>query len=684
MIYDGDCSFCSFWVKRWDCVTGGQVSFLQSRDPEVAVRFPEVPGEQLETAVCLIQTDGAVCSGAEAAFRVLACNPRERWLLDWYEHSAAFARISERVYRFVARHRGLFSLLTRLAWGRHVEPPSYLLVRSVFLRALGLIYLAAFVSLWVQVSGLVGYNGIQPAGLTMNAVREAMAAQQAGFDRYHLFPTLGWLGAGDAFLKAQCAAGTGLAVLLVFGLVPAPCLLLLWLIYLSLTTLCGEFLSFQWDNLLLEAGFLAIFLSPLQWRLRAAQAAAPSRLMLWLLRWLQFRLMFESGCVKLLSGDPTWRNLTALDYHYETQPLPTWIGWYAYQVPHWAQKASVLLMFGIELGVPFLVFGPRRLRQLACVALVTLQVLISLTGNYCFFNLLAIALCLPLLDDFALRRFLPAGCRSSTTPVQPATCNLQPSILSRPRWPVQVTVPLVCVTLAVSLMQFSGLFGLRLPWPAPMVGVASWLAPFRSLNTYGLSAVMTTSRAEIIIEGSNDGVTWRAYEFKYKPGNVKRRPRFVEPHQPRLDWQMWFAALGNYRQNPWLVNFCVRLLRGSRPVLALLEHDPFPNAPPRYVRAVVYDYHFTDWTTFRRTGAWWRREPKGIYLPPISLREVESAELKLERAALSSSLSPEHGFHAAELSANPDGGGHRPVESGISGALRCRGTNWVVGRRHPG
>jgi lipase maturation factor 1 len=188
---------------------------------------------------------------------------------------------------------------------------------------------------------------------------------------------------------------------------------------------------------------------------------------------------------------------------------------------------------------------------------------------------------------------------------------------------VQFTVPLAAIAVVTALLQLCGMFRVPVPWPRPVLAVYGWLAPFRSFNSYGLFAVMTPSRPEIIIEGSDDGVTWRAYEFKYKPGDVKRRPRFVEPHQPRLDWQMWFAALGTYRQNPWLINCCVRLLQGSPPVLALLERDPFPNTPPRYIHAVVCDYRFTDFATRRKTGAWWHREDQGEYLPAFSLGDVQ-------------------------------------------------------------
>jgi predicted DCC family thiol-disulfide oxidoreductase YuxK len=642
MIYDGDCNFCSLWVHRWQYTTGDHLDYLPFQDPSVAARFPELPRAQFETAVQLVEADGSVYGGAEAIFRALAHHPREGWLLDWYEHSPVFARVTEWGYRLVAGHRGFFSALTRLGWGRHIEPPTHNLVRWVFLRSLGLIYLVAFVSLWVQIIGLVGSNGILPANSAIETMRHRADAQHLGLKRYHLVPTLCWFKATDGFLKFQCAAGATLAVMLILGVAPAPCLFLLWLIYLSLTTVGSEFLSFQWDNLLLETGFLAIFLAPLQLWPRLSRGAPPSRLVLWLLRWLLFKLMFQSGCVKLLSGDPAWRHLTALTFHYETQPLPTWIGWYAHQLPAWAQGASAATMFGVELFVPFLIFAPRRPRQFACLVLVVFQGLIFLTGNYCFFNLLTVALCLLLLDDAALKPFVRAIVRKFLSPgpaqvagtpwnaflprlerpIFPSSLAPRPSPVNLRTWPVQFTVPLAAIAVVTALMQFSGMFRVPVPWPRPVLAVYGWLEPFRSFNSYGLFAVMTTSRTEIIIEGSDDGVTWRAYEFKYKPGDVKRRPGFVEPHQPRLDWQMWFAALGAYRQNPWLVNCCLRLLQGSPPVLALLERNPFPTTPPRYIRAVAYDYRFTDFATRRQTGAWWRREGKGEYLPAFSLDDV--------------------------------------------------------------
>jgi predicted DCC family thiol-disulfide oxidoreductase YuxK len=636
IIFDGDCNFCGVWIRRWRHITGDRVDYLPFRDPSIPTRFPEIPREQLETAVHLIDPDGTVYTGAEAAFRALAHNPHEQWLLDWYIHSRGFSRTSERVYRFVASHRALFSTLTRWLWGEHVDPPQHFLVRSIFLRSLAIIYLIAFISLWTQIIGLVGQNGILPAQSTMESLHRQVTAANISLERYHLFPTLCWFSDSDRSLQYQCALGVLFSVLLLVGVAPAPCLLLLWLIYLSLSTICREFLGFQWDILLLETGFLAIFFAPLTllpgWvprtsrpvrvAPRAAVVAAPSRTVLWLLRWLLFCLMFQSGCVKLLSGDPTWHNVSALTFHYETQPLPTWIGWYAHQLPAWFQKASTALMFAIELAVPFLIFTPRRPRFFACATLVAFQIFILLTGNYCFFNPLTIILCFTLLDDAALNNLLPKMLHRFISPRSSPLDTRVYSALDAPLiWLRRVTnFSLACLLLGTSLIQFSSMFRLRIPWPKPIVGAYEWLSPFRTFSNYGLFAVMTTSRPEIIIEGSNDGVTWLEYEFKFKPGDVKRRLRFVAPHQPRLDWQMWFAALSDYRRNPWFVNFCLRLLQGSPEVLALLERNPFPDAPPRYIRAVVYNYHFTDFATRRKTGAWWRREPQGDYLPTISLR----------------------------------------------------------------
>jgi hypothetical protein len=275
-------------------------------------------------------------------------------------------------------------------------------------------------------------------------------------------------------------------------------------------------------------------------------------------------------------------------------------------------------MFGVELGAPFLIFAPRRLRFCGGAAIAILQILILLTGNYTFFNWLALALCLLLLDDFALEKVVPLKLRRWFS------FNSQPSTFNQSRrWPRFITVPLAIGVTMLYLFQISLTLGIRPAWFLPVAEADAWLEPFRTFSGYGLFAVMTTERREIIVEGSDDGVNWRSYEFKYKPGDVDRRPAFVAPHQPRLDWQMWFAALGDYQENPWFVNFCLRLLQGSPEVTALLAKNPFPDHPPRYLRAGLYDYQFTDFAERRGAGAWWKREYIGLYLPPVSLSDFE-------------------------------------------------------------
>ncbi|MDE0426984.1 MAG: lipase maturation factor family protein [Candidatus Poribacteria bacterium] len=594
LAYDNDCDFCRYWIAQWQHVTGDRVDYAPYQ--EVASQFPEIPISAFESSVQLIQENGTVLSGAEAVLRALNSG-----LLLWcYYQLPGFAKVSETVYRLIARHRPFFSAMTRWLWGTHTGRTSLGLSRWLFLRALGGIYLIAFLSLWVQVHGLIGSNGILPADQFLTAVR-----QQVGTSGYHLVPTLFWLNPSDLCLHLLCAGGAVLSLVLIAGFFPTWTLVGLWAFYLSLVSVGQVFLSFQWDVLLLEAGFLAIFFAPLQIRDTLSRTSQPSSAFLWLSRWLLFRLMFASGFVKLAS-DEVWRNLTALNFHYETQPLPTSIAWYVHQLPEWFQKVSVLGMFAVELVIPFLIFAPRRLRTAGCIGFVGLQVLIILTGNYCFFNLLTIALCLLLIDDVAWKRLLPK--------------RLMPSIRLLEQAPHRYSR--ICIgVVAVLLFLLSGLrFSGQLFRDGRLPDVA-WITPFRSVNTYGLFADMTESRPEIIVEGSNDRITWKAYEFRWKPGDLTNAPKWVAPHQPRLDWQMWFAALqGDYQNTYWFLNFMGSLLRGNPEVLKLLAENPFPDTPPRYVRATLYNYHFTDLATKRSDGTWWDREWSRIYCPAISLR----------------------------------------------------------------
>ena len=594
LVYDNDCDFCRYWIAQWQHITGDSIAYAPYQ--EVAEEFPDIPPSAFKNSVQLILQNGTVLSGTEAVLRAL----NNGFFLWCYYRLPGFASVSEGFYRLVAQHRPLFSALTRWFWGSHTERTTFHLSRWLFLRGLGCIYLIAFLSLWVQIHGLVGSNGILPAGQYLEAVR-----QQIGTEGYYLVPTLFWLNPSDAFLHFLCAGGVLLSLVLIAGFVPSFALVGLWAFYLSLVTVGQVFLSFQWDVLLLEAGFLAIFFAPLQLRDTFIRSSQPSTTFLWLLRWLLFRLMFASGFVKLAS-DEVWRNLTALTFHYETQPLPTWFGWYAHQLPEWFHKASTIGMFAAELVVPFLIFAPRHLRTVGCIGLIVLQILIILTGNYCFFNLLTIVLCLLLIDDAMWKTLLPK--------------RFIPTIHTIEKPPRQYRRIGIAVAAVLLFLLSSIRFGGQLFREAQLPDVA-WIAPFRSVNTYGLFADMTESRPEIIVEGSNDRITWKTYQFRWKPGDLTVPPKWVAPHQPRLDWQMWFAALqGSYQNTPWFLNFMGALLQGKSEVLQLFAENPFPDSPPRYVRATLYDYRFTDLTTKRSEGTWWSREWKRIYCPAISLR----------------------------------------------------------------
>ena len=618
LLYDADCAFCVRWVERWKKWTGDRVEYAPAQGS--AGRFPRVPASAMQQSVWLIEPDGRLLRGAAAVFRALSTRGgRARSYLWAYKHVPGFAPVSEGVYNTVAAHRDIADALERrLFLGRTALHGSQLLTRSLFLRSLGAVYLVAFLSLFVQIKGLVGSHGILPVNLLLENAR-LQDPELSAIGRFLRLPTLCWLNSSDGFLQSLCAAGAVCALGLILEIFPAPLLFLCWLFYLSLVHAGQEFLGFQWDVLLLEAGFLAIFYAPLQLRLwpallwgrgRVHPAARPSRLMRFLLRWLTFRLMFLSGLVKLLADrPPAWRDFTAMRYHYQTQPLPAWTSWYAHQAPNWFQSFSVGGVFFIELLIPIFFFAPRPLRLFAAAMTVFLQLLIALTGNFGFFNLLAIVMCIPLLDDAALARL-----RIRTT---------EPTVLARgKRWPRMVLVPLAVGIFVLSLVPSLYRVHAARALPAPLVTAYLGVAPFDVTNAYGLFESMTTRRPELIIEGSDDGQQWLAYEFKWKPGRTDRRPQFCEPQMPRLDWQMWFAALGVFQegQSPvWLGNLLVRLHEGSPDVLGLFAVNPFPSHPPRYLRVALYDYRFTDSHQRAQTGDWWQRQlldPSVLSLAP--------------------------------------------------------------------
>jgi hypothetical protein len=461
--------------------------------------------------------------------------------------------------------------------------------------------LLAFVSLAGQIVGLVGERGIMPAGRFLE-----WAGSTYGAGAWLQLPTVFWLGASDAALRGVAWAGVGLAVLLVLGIAPLPVLFLLWTLYLSLAVAGQEFLSFQWDALLLETGLLAMLWAPVTWRL-GREEHRPSELTRLLIVLLLFKLMFLSGATKLLSGDPTWRGATALDFHFETQPLPPWTAWYAHHLPAGVLHALTLLTLVVEVVVPWLLLLPDRFRGLriaAVAAIALLQVGIAATGNYGFFNALTLVLCIPVLDDATLARLRLRGSDGDLPPESQARRAL-----------VLVAFPLL---LGLSLLSMVRELAFTVPegrglrwWPGWANETMEVVAPLRSINGYGLFRVMTIRRPELILEGSNDGARWEAYDFRYQPDAVEERPRFVAPFHPRLDWQLWFAALAPVESLGWLETLAARLRSGTPEVLALLGRNPFPGAPPRHVRTVLYDYRFSTPEERRHTGAWWVRERKG-------------------------------------------------------------------------
>ena len=613
MIWDGDCHFCRLWIERWRVLSKGRVDFVTSQ--EAAANYPEIPAEQFQQAVVLIVPDGTVLTGAEAVFRSFAYRSLHRWRARCYEGVPGLAAVSEFAYRIIAHHRSAASAITRILWGNDVRPPTYFWARRWFLRLLGLVYLIAFLSLWVQVDGLVGADGVLPVAGFFSTAHERL-----GSGAFSVFPTLCWLNSSNAFLHFLCGGGVLLSRLLIAGLAPALCLLGLFASYLSLTIAGQTFLSFQWDILLLETGFLAIFLAP--WRLWPGKSAEPPvpRVALFLLKLVLFKLMLMSGVVKLTSGDDCWWNLTALDYHYWSQPLPTVFAWFFDQHPEWFKKFSVGFCLFTEIVVPFFLWKPRRIRLVAAGLLIVLQLAIALTGNYCFFNLLAIALCLLLIDDASWCRQRD-GNVEGRAPASPASQELRPPIRNawlRPQIVCAWIVFLMTAPLNAWLM-FSA-FKPEAEAPRPIAWLYGYVEPLRIANGYGLFRVMTKDRREIVIEGSADGIDWLPYEFRWKPGEVNHAPGWCAPHQPRLDWQMWFAALGSPQRNPWFVRLAACLLENKRDVVRLLARNPFPDKPPRYIRASFYRYRFTTAAERRETGAWWKRQELGEYLPPVSLR----------------------------------------------------------------
>jgi lipase maturation factor 1 len=536
-----------------------------------------------------------------------------------------------------------------------------LLSRWIFLRALGLIYFSAFFSLIFQIRGLIGPAGILPAGEYLRAV-----AQSAGRGRFWYAPTLFWISSSSHMLMAVCWIGIAASVLVVFNVWPRGGLFVCFLCFLSFVSAAGEFSGYQSDGMLLEAGFIALFVAPWGFWPGLGAASPPIQASIFLLLWEWFRIYFESGVAKIASGDPEWRHFTAMDEYYQNGPLPTWIGWYVQHFPHWFHTATAFGTLALELVLVWMLFLPRRWR-IVCFFIVTpWQIGIILTANYTFLNYLVLVLAFLLLDDRFLIRFVPRRLRNRASGSLAAVLVAErkhPAIDSRSILATETVLTtegsdsapdpieqkgaaslaevvrryLAPIHLALTAVMFAWLLYasttllLWMLWPGaplPSSPVVA-LEPFRIADRYGLFATMTRGRYEIEFQGSQDGHNWVTYPFRYKPQDPTKAPGIYAPYQPRFDWNLWFASLGDWRSNPIVPRTEGRLLTGSADVLALFGGNPFPRSPPRQVRAVLWQYWFSTPEVKRVPGVWWTREFLGLYAPTLE-RESDGKIIVVE------------------------------------------------------
>jgi lipase maturation factor 1 len=523
-------------------------------------------------------------------------------------------------------------------------PTDRFLSRWIYLRALGVIYFSAFFSLVFQIRGLIGPEGILPAGEYLRSV-----AEQLGHARFWYVPSLLWLSNGSHMLTGLCWVGMTAALLLLLNVWARAMLVICFVCFLSFVSAAGDFSGYQSDGMLLEAGFLSLFLAPGGFRPGFGEPRPPVRAALYLLLWEWFRIYFESGVAKIMGGDPEWRNFTALDEYYQNGPLPTWIGWYVQHFPHWFHTATTFFTLALELVLIWAAFLPRPFRIALFFVVTPWQIGIILTANYTFLNYLVLILAFLLLDDRFLLRFFPAQWRKpilerTHAPAIESIARAagQLSILAVPSTPSMDEsptptagvhdlwtkirpwlFPLRVAAVAVFLVWIFYVTTVQMIWmimPAPLpTSPVALLEPFRIANRYGLFAVMTRGRYEIEFQGSNDGQTWIAYPFRHKPQELNKAPRIYAPYQPRLDWNLWFASLGEWRDNPMVLRTERRLLSNDHDVLTLFAANPFPQGPPRQVRAVLWQYWFTSMEEKRQHGLWWRRELLGLYAPAIQL-----------------------------------------------------------------
>ena len=482
-----------------------------------------------------------------------------------------------------------------------------LIPRWIVLRALGLIYCSAFVSLLFQIRGLMGPAGILPAGRYLEAVAQSFGP----WTRLWFAPTLLGLAAvrrahGDVLGRLGGFAAADHQRL---ASSHAPDLFRL---LSSFVSAAQDFSGYQSDGMLLEAGFLALFFAPPGWRPGLGYSHPPSRASLFLLQWEWFRIYFESGLVKLLSGDQQWRHLTAMDEYYQNGPLPTWIGWYIEHLPHWFHVATAFSTLAMELAIVWMLFLPRPWRIVCFLIVTPWEVAVIFTANYCFLNYLVLTLGFLLLDDRVFQRWVRRNAEPQD--VEAGTEGEKAAWRLVSDFGLAVSVVLLSLVGYVTTVELVSMVFGRLLLPMQPV---TMLEPFRIANQYGLFAVMTRGRYEIEFQGSNDGQAWVAYPFRFKPQALDRAPGIYAPYQPRFDWNLWFASLGSWQQNPLVPRTEERLLVNSPDVLALFAGNPFASGAPRQVRAVLCNL-VTSIPQKRKTGDWWTRRLIGLYAPVLS------------------------------------------------------------------
>lgn len=483
---------------------------------------------------------------------------------------------------------------------------SFLFVRTLVLRLLGVVYFVAFGSACLQGPALVGDHGILPAGRYLDAVARFSGGRFAGFVKA---PSIFWLHFSDTWLLATCALGALLALAVVLGVTNAGVMLVLWLLQLSLSNVGQVFWGYGWEIQLAETGILAALLCPMTtWRPFAS--APPPAIAIWLLRWLVVRIMLGAGLIKL-RGDPCWRDFTCLVFHYETQPNPSPLSWALHHMPRGFHVAGVLFNHVVELGAPWLVLGPRKARRIAGALFVSFQVILIASGNLSFLNWLTIVPALACFDDDLFRRFVPERWRTPARDTSRTHVRIA-------RW-YAMLVAVLSVPVVVNL--FSSQQTMNTSYE-----------PLGLVNTYGAFGTVTRVRHEVILQGTSDAelgesTTWRDYELPCKPGDTQRRPCLISPYHYRLDWQMWFAAMSSYEEEPWLAVVADKLLAGDRSIAPLFATNPFPSEPPRFVRAELYRYELT------RAGepGWWKRTRVGEYMRPLSKDDPELDAFLRER-----------------------------------------------------